>query len=105
LREKFGFDAAAEAGVKYVQQLIYSNPDGLTTPVFGTGRLPIHLAIDAQSASIKDIVAKKPATASIPDPVTRLYPFMMAAVGDSFSVNIIYDLLRLNPLAAIVHFQ
>lgn len=106
LRGNFEFDAAAEAGVKYVQQLIYSNPAGLTTPIFGTGRLPIHLAIEAKSASLKDIVAKNSTTASIPDPVTRLYPFMMAAVGDdSFSVNIIYDLLRLNPPDAVAHFQ
>ena len=92
-----------ESGAKYVKQLMESNPSALTKPVsFDSGRLPIHLALEnSYSAALIDIIDIAPETISIQDPVTKLYPFMMAAVGEEPSLNMIYKLLRPNPVVAL----
>ena len=92
-----------ESGAKYVKQLMESNPGALTKPVsFDNGRLPIHLALEnPYSAALIDIIEMAPETISIQDPVTKLYPFMMAAVGEEPSLNMIYKLLRPNPVVAL----
>ena len=95
-----------ESGAKYLKQLMESNPDALTKPVFfGGGRLPIHLTLeDSYNAALIDIIEMAPETIPIQDPVTKLYPFMMAALGEEPSLNMIYRLLRHNPVAALSDF-
>lgn len=56
---------------------------------------------------IFDIIKMAPKTISIQDPVAKLYPFMMAAIGEEPSLNMITctcSLLRTDPVAALGDF-
>jgi len=73
------------------------------------GRLPLHLAL-AQECSyylswdegIKSIFASEPRAVSARDPLTKLYPFMMAAVNDRGNPTTTFELLRSDP--AVITF-
>jgi hypothetical protein len=65
----------------------------------GTGRLPIHLAavLDDQydSALLSNLMHLYPESLGIPCPVTKLYPFQLAASASSQSaINKVFLLLR-----------
>ena len=70
-----------------------------------SGRLPIHSATANRLSwrnGLEDITEANFYALSIPDPVTNLYPFMLAAHGDAASsvpadLNSVYTLLRMNP--------
>ena len=77
----------------YPEQLSQKNADGtslLHTVLGGGNELPWHRSL----APILDAI---PEALLLSDPKTGLYPAMMAAIGDSFSVDTVYRLLRLDP--------
>lgn len=63
------------------------------------GRLPIHLGIKTNlnfASSIKPLVDIYPLGLSTADPITRLYPFMLAAVHENLDTT--FELLIANPV-------
>jgi len=70
------------------------------------GRLPIHHAVLCSSPrldNVTDIFNANPKGASVADPVTRLYPFMLAASKDSVAVA--FKLLLANPSLVDTRFD
>jgi len=62
-------------------------PDG-ALEVDKEGRLPLHIALDHHKTwndGVSRLLQLHPQTARVCDPKTRLYPFMLAAIGDSES--------------------
>jgi ankyrin repeat protein len=67
------------------------------------GRLPFHLACESGASwqeSVQPLLSRVPNMVNEVDPVTKLFPFMLAAVNlddkDS-SVDVVYELLTRNP--------
>ena len=89
-----------------IEYLIFRN-DGINCARMrdDSGRLPIHSATAnmlSWSNGLEDITEANFSALTIPDPVTNLYPFMLAAHGDAAlsvpaDLNSVYTLLRLNP--------
>ena len=70
------------------------------------GRLPIHHAVLCSSPcldNVTDIFNANPKGASVADPVTRLYPFMLAASKDSVAAA--FKLLLANPSLVDTRFD
>jgi len=75
-----------------------------------TGRFALHLALEHHQPVdiVKSLVFMAPETLTIPDPVTGLLPFMVAAVDDnSDDVNTVFELLLMNPelVRSAIEFQ
>mmetsp|Transcript_69 Transcript_69/g.92 ORF Transcript_69/g.92 Transcript_69/m.92 type:complete len:490 (-) Transcript_69:3-1472(-) len=67
----------------------------------GSGRLPLHLALDNKMASwdgIKSLVFACPKSLCSEDPVTGLLPVLQAAATDGIDLTTIYSLLAENPM-------
>ena len=64
-----------------------------------TNRLAIHIAIESQKPLplIASLLKAYPNSLNIPDPVTRLWPFLLAGVNNEESVDVSYGLLRADP--------
>jgi ankyrin repeat protein len=64
-----------------------------------TKRLPIHIAIDSKKPLpvIASLLKMYPNSLNIPDPITGLWPFLLAGVGDDDDINLSYGLLRADP--------
>ncbi|CAB9500433.1 expressed unknown protein [Seminavis robusta] len=63
------------------------------------GRLPLHYAVEAnlELGTILELVGKYPGALSLPDPVTGLHPFALAAVKDNACLDVLFELGRLCP--------
>lgn len=83
-----------------VQYLIEYAPD-TTLMRDGDGRLPLHLAVinGTFEGSIQSLLNLNPSQVKDIDPVSGLYPFMLAA-SEGQNVNIIFNLLLLCPTLA-----
>jgi hypothetical protein len=67
-----------------------------------SGRLPLHSAIGSGKGyyqGVHGLIEAYPAAMEIPDPVTNLYPFMLAATcGEGIkNVSTIFELMKLSP--------
>ena len=91
----------------HIQQILKDHPN-LPRMVDGDGRITLHYAAASSSSldnaerarpeSIDHILKAYPEGASARDPVTGLYPFMLAAGNDTEnSVSTAYSLLLVNP--------
>jgi hypothetical protein len=70
--------------------------------VNGDGRLPLHLAIENVShisfdSVLKPLLHQAPRALTVRDMKTRLYPFAASAVGRSANLDLVYNLLKLDP--------
>ena len=65
------------------------------------GLIPLHYAIRHRNMSwydiIETIVQTYPPAVTVPDPQTRLYPFMALAVDERAPLTAVYSVLRLCP--------
>jgi hypothetical protein len=66
------------------------------------GRLPLHSAIGSGKSyeqGVKGLADAHPEALLLPDEVTKLYPFMLAATagGDKKNCSTIFELMRLTP--------
>lgn len=69
--------------------------------VDGAGRLPLHLALASGktlTGGVRALLEAGPGTVSWSDSVTRLSPFMLAAVGGDADVGTVFFLLKKDPL-------
>ena len=64
-----------------IESLIKANPNLVTSPCLPDGRLPIHFAISKGYFFFKELLKAAPVTLQAQCPVTKLYPFQLAAVG------------------------
>jgi hypothetical protein len=67
-----------------------------------SGRLPLHSAIGSGKGFYQGgqgLIAAYPAAMEIPDPITNLYPFMLAATCGEGTKNAstIFELMKLSP--------
>jgi hypothetical protein len=71
----------------------------------GSGRFPIHLAIDtsrsvlAYDVLVEQVLEHAPGTLLERDARTGIYPFITAAIGGRGDLDLTFHLLRLDPLA------
>jgi hypothetical protein len=90
------------------QMLIRHCPDALRMPFPDTGRLPLHVAaekIPVWNCNVEEIAKADPSALLLRDPLTKLYPFMIAAMADSIqpdvkpvsNISVVYELLRMKP--------
>jgi len=82
-----------------LQLLVQAHPDSCTL-VTSTGQLPLHLATASQKfswhTSLTNIFEAHPQAVRIRDPVTKLYPFQLAAAANAEETTIL-ELLRADP--------
>jgi len=80
-------------------KILKRNPCGALQGTKTTKRLAIHLAIETQKSPslITALVKTHPRSISIPDPVTKLWPCVLAIVDNDESISVSYALLRANP--------
>ena len=64
-----------------------------------TKRLPIHIAIDSKKPLpvIASLLKVYPNSLNIPDPISGLWPFLLAGANDDEDINVSYGLLRADP--------
>jgi ankyrin repeat protein len=64
-----------------------------------TKRLPIHIAIDSKKplSVIASLLKVYPNSLNIPDPISCLWPFLLAGSNDADDINASYCLLRADP--------
>uniref|UniRef100_A0A6U6H910 Uncharacterized protein n=1 Tax=Odontella aurita TaxID=265563 RepID=A0A6U6H910_9STRA len=74
------------------------NPDSAQLLTY-EGRLPLHVAIESGKSisDIQHLLSVAPKSLEIRDRVTRLQPFMLSAIGEGASFDLIYFLLLRNP--------
>mmetsp|Transcript_29585 Transcript_29585/g.62752 ORF Transcript_29585/g.62752 Transcript_29585/m.62752 type:complete len:222 (+) Transcript_29585:109-774(+) len=85
----------------HVRKVLEAHP-AIAQIVDGTGRLTLHHAVANKSTSFEatmDIFKANPKGASIPDPVSGLYPFMTSASKDNIDAS--FNLLLANPSLVI----
>lgn len=90
----------------YVQEILSKNPSACLVKD-SVGRLPIHYSlnnehnvtceIESYDLIVRDIVQECPAAVEIEDPLSVLYPFMMAATNSHISLDTVYLMLRFHP--------
>ena len=81
----------------HIRQVLEACPD-IPRTTDGDGRLSLHYAVGASSASyeaIMDIFNANPKAASVRDPASRLFPFMLAGSNDNVSAS--FRLLLADP--------
>lgn len=64
-----------------------------------TKRLPIHIAIDSKKPLplIASLLKVYPNSLNLPDPISGLWPFLLAGANDEDDINVSYGLLRADP--------
>jgi hypothetical protein len=99
---------------RYFQEVLNKNPHACLVKD-AVGRLPIHYCLDNKPNETcelesfdliaKDVVLACPAAIGIVDPISCLYPFMMAATDSNLSLDMVYTMLRFHPqcLPSSVH--
>ena len=109
------YDKTDPSVLNYIKTLIQLNPMALAKPLSSNRRLPLHICLGGDlncgmwdrlraSACVDALLEAAPGTLAARDPVTGLYPFMLAAVGDRRSLmgdrvdlGLVYILLRRDP--------
>jgi hypothetical protein len=97
----------------YVREVLNRNPHACLVKD-AVGRLPIHYCLENRINEtcdncvdwiVKDVMLACPAAIEIVDPVSCLYPFMMAATDSNLSLDLVYMMLRFHPqcLPSSVH--
>ncbi|GAX20672.1 hypothetical protein FisN_32Hh061 [Fistulifera solaris] len=96
----------------YVREVLNQNPHACLVKD-AVGRLPIHYCLDNRHNDtcesfyliVKDVLLACPVAIEIVDPVSCLYPFMMAATDSNLSLELVYMMLRFHPqcLPSSVH--
>ena len=84
-----------------IELLLKAYPKGATIPN-ENGRLPLHCLISSKKSWGSDInilLHHSPNSLLVRDPITKLMPFMMAAVSEETSIAEVYKILRANPIA------
>jgi len=112
-------DASVKSGEEWklwVQKLLFHAPESCAVKDH-QGRLPLHHALEYPSSSgrsqpeqpaapmvqearntiVKDLVDRCPPTVEEVDPVSKLYPFQLAAANPLISLNTVFSLLRRGP--------
>ena len=82
-----------------VEILIAASSDSACVPN-SLGRLPLHLAIASGKKwenGVEAILHAYPDALTMQDPLTRLYPFLLAAECQTSETNTIFELIRTNP--------
>ncbi len=81
------------------QKILAEYPQAAYTSVTTTKRLAFHLAVATQKpmSLITGLIKAYPRSLNIPDPVTGLWPFVLAGVGNEISVAVSFTLLRADP--------
>ncbi|GAX12917.1 hypothetical protein FisN_32Lh061 [Fistulifera solaris] len=98
---------------RYVQDVLNQYPQACLVKD-AVGRLPIHYCLENRNNEtcdncvdwiVKDVMLACPAAIEIVDPVSCLYPFMMAATDSNLSLELLYMMLRFHPqcLPSSVH--
>jgi hypothetical protein len=115
LHEEASFKSVQEWKL-WVHKLLFQNPDACCVKD-NRGRLPLHHALDyhaggvpavtipvqeARNVVVRDLVGRFPQSVELVDPVTKLYPFQLAAMNPLVSLDTVYLLLRMCP-GAISH--
>jgi len=69
------------------------------------GRAPLHYAVESQSSieNIRTLLKIYPAALSVRDPLTDLHPMALAAVGENNTLDVIFELGRLEPSNFVVN--
>jgi ankyrin repeat protein len=86
-----------------IQILLHANQDAASSSACvpdPMGRLPLHLALESHkrwSDGLQQLVDVYPEALAIPDPTSKLVPFLLAAVGERADTSTVYEMLRLNP--------
>lgn len=84
-----------------IELLLKAYPEGATIPN-KNGRLPLHCLITSKKSWSSDIIILLQHSSNsllVKDPITKLMPFMMAAVSEEASIAEVFKLLRANPIA------
>ena len=84
---------------KLIDWLLEVHPKACSMPD-SDGRLPIHLAAESGKEwenGVQSLALAFPSGVSTVDPVSGLYPFMIAATGAMSDLDCIYELLRFAP--------
>ena len=85
----------------HVRKILKDHPD-LVRRIDSDGRITLHYAVGSSSTSyeaIMDVFEAYPQGASIVDPVTKLFPFMLAASNNNIAAS--HSLLFANPSLVI----
>ena len=74
-------------------------PRGSLKLVKKTKRLALHLAVEMKMpmSLIAALIKTNPKSLNIPDPVTKLWPYVLASVDNDKSLSVSYALLRADP--------
>mmetsp|Transcript_37971 Transcript_37971/g.66565 ORF Transcript_37971/g.66565 Transcript_37971/m.66565 type:complete len:637 (-) Transcript_37971:76-1986(-) len=81
----------------HVRKFLEAYPD-MVKKTDGDGRLTLHHAVDSTSApfeAVMDVFEANPKSVSVRDPVSGLYPFMLAASNDNIAAS--FSLLLADP--------
>jgi hypothetical protein len=80
-------------------KMLAQYPQAAYKPVDATKRLAIHLALSTQKpmSLIAALIKAYPRSLNSPDPVTGLWPFVLAGVENEISVGVSFTLLRADP--------
>jgi ankyrin repeat protein len=96
----------------FVKKLLQEAPQSVKVADKKSGQLPLHFALEpgydgissfddqfqsARAEIIEILVESFPDSIDIPDPVSGLFPFMLAAVNPSLPLDSVYFLLRRSP--------
>jgi hypothetical protein len=85
------------------RKILAKYPQAAYKGVATTKRLGLHLAVATQKpmSLITALIKAYPRSLNSPDPVTRLWPFVLAGVENEISVGVSFTLLRADP--SILH--
>jgi ankyrin repeat protein len=81
------------------KKILVEYPQAAYKEVSSTKRLAIHLAVASHKpmSLITSLIKSYPRSLNIPDPVTKLWPFVLAAVENEESIQVSFTLLRADP--------
>jgi hypothetical protein len=91
---------------RVIARLLELYPPGARTldPTEPNGRYPLHTALSCRhqwlTGGVKELFEGAPEAISLPDPVTRVYPFQLASIpirSTTVCLDTIYHLLRAQP--------
>jgi hypothetical protein len=94
---------------RVIVRLLEMYPPGARTfdPTEPAGRYPLHTALTCRhqwKTGVQELFEGAPEAISLPDPVTRVYPFQLASIpirSTTVDLDTIYHLLRAQPAAVL----
>ncbi|KAL3903748.1 MAG: hypothetical protein SGILL_010329 [Bacillariaceae sp.] len=80
-------------------KILAAYPQAAYKGVAKTKRLGLHLAVSTQKpmSLVTALIKSYPRSLNSPDPVTRLWPFVLAGVENDISMGVSFTLLRADP--------